>query len=178
MATLVIMALREESQGLFEAAGYEIFYSGMGLVKSSHAITKLIEKHKPTTVLNLGTAGSHSIKAGSIVECSAFVQRAPHSFLPIPSTKITTSPQTTLPHVMCGSGDFVEITHPQTNCDIFDMEAYALAYCCKEMNVRFNSIKFVTDQSNENTLQDWRQQLKHSAIALLQELKKWPLERT
>ena len=68
---------------------------------------------------------------------------------------------------MFGSADFIEKAEPLTPCDVFDMEAYAMAFVCEQMNIRFNSIKFVTDNSDENLIHDWKKSLHISAEALL-----------
>jgi len=172
MATLVIMAVPEESQGLFEKAGYNVFYTGMGMVKACFHLSQLIQKHNPQQVINLGTAGSHHYAPGFVVECTAFVQRAPSNFLPLPSKKILTTALTNLTPVVCGSADFVENQKPVTSCDIFDMEAYALAYCCQELQIPFHSIKCISDRSDESTLKDWKKNLALSAQQLLTEIKK------
>lgn len=172
MATLVIMAVPEESQGLFEKAGYNVLYTGMGMVKASFHLSQFIHKYTPQRVINLGTAGSHQYAPGLVTECTAFVQRAPFNFLPLPSQKIFTTALTELTQVTCGSADFVETQKPITACDIFDMEAYALAYCCQELRVPFHSIKCISDKSDQNTLKDWKKNLAFSAEQLLKEIKK------
>ena len=172
MATLVIMAVPEESQGLFEKAGYNVFYTGMGMVKACFHLSQFIHKQAPQRVINLGTAGSHHYTPGLVVECTAFVQRAPTRFLPLPSQKIFTTAITDLTPVICGSADFVENQIPVTACDIFDMEAYALAYCCQELQIPFHSIKCISDKSDQNTLKDWKKNLAFSAEQLLTEIKK------
>ncbi len=172
MQTLVVMALKVESQGLFEADGYSPLYCGVGAVKATYHLTKRIHDHKPQRVINLGTAGSHVYKKGDLVECISFIQRRPHDFMRTNTEILSSKAITELPPAVCGSADFVESTRPLTECDIFDMEAYALAYVCKKMNVGFHSFKYVTDSSNENLIQDWQTQLLQSAETLLGQLRK------
>jgi adenosylhomocysteine nucleosidase len=176
MQTLVVMALKVESQGLFEKAGYQVFYCGVGAVKATHNMTKWLQQHKPARVLNLGTAGSHRFKAGSLVECTSFVQRQPHDFLKMPTQILKCPPITTLPEVVCGTGDFIETGVPVTPCDVFDMESYALAFTCQKMNTPFHSIKYVTDSSDANLVSDWQNNLGKAAETLLQQLRDLKLE--
>ncbi|MBC7741188.1 MAG: hypothetical protein H7061_03265 [Bdellovibrionaceae bacterium] len=164
---LLVMALKEESQGQFEAAGLNPFYCGMGAAQAAHYLTRWIFEHQPKQIINLGTAGSRLISTGSLVECTSFIQRVPHSFLPLPSTAIEVKPMTKLKAVRCGSADFVEPDVPITKCEIFDMESYAMAFVCQRMNVKFNAVKYISDQSNKNTMQDWKKNLKLSAAELL-----------
>ncbi|MBC7420242.1 MAG: hypothetical protein H7328_05890 [Bdellovibrio sp.] len=164
---LLVMALKEESQGLFEAAGISPYYTGVGLVKTTYQLNQWLLEHQPKRVINLGTVGSKTIAKNALVECTSFVQRAPHAFLQIKSKMIHTKALTTLPAVLCGSGDFIEKADPITPCDVFDMEAYAMAFVCAQMNIPFNSIKFVTDHSDENLIHDWKKNLHFSAESLL-----------
>ena len=160
------MALSQESQGLFESDGVKVHYTGVGKVKATYAALKLIEIHKPEWVLNLGTVGSKKIKPGQLVEAVRFVQRDP-LFAQFPQKIFETKPLTALPAVICGTADFVEYGEPKVACDIFDMEAYALAYVCDQMKVKFNSIKYISDSSDENILKDWKGSLGDASAALL-----------
>ena len=201
---LLLMALPQESQGLFEAAGIKVYYTGVGKIKSTYAAAKLIEAHKPQWILNLGTAGSKKVAPGTLVECSRYVQRDPlfsedgknsvvsdsGGFISpsepkqfFPASKKSAMPSrplfsqkifksdalTALPQVTCGTADFIEYAEPLVECDIFDMEAYALAYVCEQTKVKFNSIKFVTDSSDKNVVKDWNQNLKPAAQALYEQ---------
>lgn len=176
MQTLVVMALKVESQGLFENAGYHVYYCGLGMVKATHNMTKWLQQYKPARVLNLGTAGSHKFKPGTLVECTSFIQRQPNDFLKIPTQTLKTDPITSLPQVVCGTGDFIETGIPITPCDIFDMESYALAFTCQKMNTPFQSIKYVTDSSDANLVSDWQNNLGKAAETLLQQLRELNLE--
>ncbi len=174
MQTLVIMALKEESQGLFEAAGINLFYCGVGSVKATQNLGQLISKHLPKQVLNLGTAGSHLFEVGQLVECTSFVQR----ILPDQNnsgTLLYADPLTLLPRACCGSADFVESASAHTACDVFDMEAYFLALVCQKRRLKFNSIKYVTDASNNDVVRDWNKNLLLSAQTLLMKLKELKL---
>ena len=165
--SLLVMALKVESQGLFEAAGFKPFYCGVGQVKATYQLTQWIQTYKPKHILNLGTVGSHKFAQGTLVECTSFVQRLPNKMAPMTSKIFRTEAISSLPQVVCGTGDFIETCEPVTACDVFDMEAYALAYVSEQMNIPFNSIKFVTDSSNENLIHDWKKNLQLSANSLL-----------
>ena len=58
---------------------------------------------------------------------------------------------------MCGTGDsFVEnISNEIKMIDVFDMEAYALAKTCWKTDVDFVSYKYITDNVNEKSADDW-----------------------
>lgn len=166
---LIFMALPQESQGLFEAQGLKVHYTGVGKIKTTFAATKLIQELKPDFVLNLGTAGSRKFKQGEIVECTRFVQRDP-LFAEFSQKVFETTAITTLPQVTCGTADFVDYDEPKVQCDVYDMEAYALAYVCDQFKVKFNSIKYITDSSDQNAVKDWKANLSLASRALLQKV--------
>ena len=163
---LIFMALPQESQGLFESAGVKVYFTGVGKVKATYSAVKLIEKLNPEWILNLGTAGSKKIKIGQVVEATRFVQRDP-LFAQFPQAALKTEALTGLPQVICGTADSVEYGVPSVACEIFDMEAYALAYVCEQLKVKFNSIKFISDSSDENVVDQWKSNLKTASEALL-----------
>ena len=165
------MALAQESQGEIEALasryGFELRYTGLGKIKAALATQKWIAELKPAWVLNLGTAGSRRFKTGEIVEAQKILQRD-NTFKMLGQKIFETLPVTDLPKVICGTADFVEMAEPAVACEIFDMEAYAIAFVCDQWQVPFHCIKYVTDASDENVVTDWKKNLK----AASQELKK------
>jgi adenosylhomocysteine nucleosidase len=168
MATLLIMALPEESQKRFEHARIEVHYCGIGMLNAAYITHKLITEQNPSKIINLGTAGSFKLKKGDLVECSSFVQRfASKSVIPGYQKIESANFITKLQKVVCGTGDFIQ-TEESTYFDIMDMEAYAMAYVCKKLNVNFHAIKFISDNSNENTLSDWKKNLEQASEALFQ----------
>ncbi len=52
-----IMALPNESKGLFEAEGIQVHYSGIGKVNAAFKAFEVIQKTGCRTLLNLGTRG-------------------------------------------------------------------------------------------------------------------------
>lgn len=165
----LIMALPHESQNYFEKMNIPVHYSGIGKVNAAHKTTEIILTQKPKHIINLGTAGSHKILPHTLVEIFEFLQRD-LEYTPFDDVAGKISVPTFLPHlqqVICGTGDNVE-TAAKNHYDIMDMEAYAMAKVCKKMNVGFTSIKYITDQSNSETLKDWKTSLPKAAQTLLE----------
>lgn len=54
----LIMALPNESKGLFEAEGIKVHYSGIGKINAAFKAFEVIQNTKCKTLLNLGSAGS------------------------------------------------------------------------------------------------------------------------
>ena len=177
-SVVLIMALPSESQGLFEKAGLEVHYCGIGKVNAAFKTTDLIHQYKPKLILNLGTAGSAKFPTHSLIECGAFVQRdmdlSPLNFPrgetpldPLPG-KLEGTQRTKLLKGICGTGDAFEIGAPKVACDLVDMEAYAMAKVCRKMNMEFMSIKYITDGSDHQAKDDWFKNLKPGAEKLLE----------
>lgn len=173
---LLVMALAEESQGLFENAGLQPLYTGIGSIKSTYSLTRAVYDLKPKAILNLGTAGSFQLPQGKTVECSAFVQRhiAKKS---VPSKKIITSHYLTdLPKAICGTADFIEhsvaseysVASEKSFYDIMDMEGYALAFVAQQSHIPFHAVKFISDNSGQDVFLNWKNNLPVAAKNLLQ----------
>ena len=76
----VVMALRVESAGVFEAAGVPVLYCGVGKVNAAITLTKALSRYahggqEMPLVVNFGSAGSRCHAAGTLVACHEFVQR-------------------------------------------------------------------------------------------------------
>ncbi|GAA5181324.1 5'-nucleosidase [Acinetobacter kookii] len=167
----LIMALPSESKGLFEQAGIEVHYSGIGKVNAAFKAFEVIHKTGCKTLLNLGTAGSSHFNAHELVEVTTFVQRdmdvSPLGFAvgvtPMdedhPAEIHLQSYFQYLPQGICGTGDSFETGLPKVPCHLVDMEGYAMAKVCKKLGVRFVSVKYITDGANETAHLDWEENL-------------------
>lgn len=183
---LVVMALQNESQGLFEEYGAPVIFTGVGKVNATYTLTKaLLERkaagQKTDLVINLGSAGSRAFPRGSLVLCNKFVQHDMNvSALGFKHGE--TPYDTLLPMVLehnrklekeiftgiCGSGDSFATSELKVECNVADMEAYALAKVCLFEKVPFISIKYITDGADEEAANDWEAALKDGAKKLLE----------
>lgn len=175
----LLMALPSESQGLFEAEGIQVHYSGIGKVNAAFAAYDVIQKTGCQTLLNLGTAGSSFFNAHELVEVSQFVQRdmdvSPLGF----ELGVTPMDEHYPAHIelvpyfqhltqgICGTGDNFEVGPPKLACQMVDMEGYALAKVCKKLGVRLISVKYITDGANDTAHLDWQDNLLLGAQKLL-----------
>lgn len=175
----LVMALANESKGLFEAEGIEVHYSGIGKVNAAFKAFEVIQKTGCKTLLNLGTAGSSYFDAHALVEVTTFVQRdmdvSPLGFAvgvtPLDNdypAAIELAPY--FEHLVqgtCGTGDSFETGLPKVPCNLVDMEGYALAKVCKKLGVRLVSVKYITDGANDTAHLDWEDNLLLGAQKLL-----------
>ncbi|GAA5557745.1 aminodeoxyfutalosine nucleosidase [Acinetobacter schindleri] len=175
----LIMALPNESKGLFEAQGIDVHYSGIGKVNAAFKAFEVIQNTGCKTLLNLGTAGSSHFDAHALIEVSQFVQRdmdvSPLGF----DVGLTPMDQhfpgaielepffDHLPKGICGTGDSFETGQPKVPCQLVDMEGYALAKVCKKLGVRLISVKYITDGANDTAHLDWEENLLLGAQKLL-----------
>jgi len=182
-AFLVTMALPLESQGVFEREGVSVLFTGVGKVNAAYALTRRLTEYRVAKtplphVVNFGTAGSQRLNTGSLIECTAFIQRdmdVTGLGVPLGTTPFEEIPAklhverlfTRLPKGVCASGDSFVITACAHDCDVLDMEAYALAKVCYFEGCRFNAVKYVTDGADHTAANDWQTNLRHAADAFL-----------
>ena len=173
---LVVFAMRAEAGGLFDAGPSPVLYTGVGKVNSAYALTRALLLRRPRLVLDFGTVGSPRLPAHSLVECTRFVQRdmdvsplglppgtTPFDDLPAALDVPRRLPE--LPPAVCGSADHFVSGHEVGDCDVVEMEAYALAKVCRREGVDFMAVKYVTDGGDLGAHVDWAANLPHAARA-------------
>jgi adenosylhomocysteine nucleosidase len=176
---LVVLALRAEGGGLFETAGVDVLYTGVGKVNAAIALLRRLAARRqagaaPSFVVNFGTAGSQSIAPRTLVACRRFVDRdmdvAALGFAPGETPYDVLPPMLDfpicfrdLPDAICGSGDSFATRAHSVACDVVDMEAYALAKVCRIEGVGFACAKYVSDGADENAAAHWRENVAGAA---------------
>ena len=63
----------------------------------------------------------------------------------------------------CGTGDNFAQSTVDIECDLVDMEAYAIAKVCKIKNVYFECYKYVSDYTNKQSSYDWGMNIQKGA---------------
>jgi adenosylhomocysteine nucleosidase len=180
--TIVVLALRVESSGVFEAAAVPVLYCGVGKVNAAIALTQELARYRHhgqdmPLVVNFGSAGSRCHASGSLVACHEFVQRdmdvrglgfalgvTPYDEAP---TRLNFDPVFQLPAAICGSGDSFATAQVEVDCAVVDMEAYALAKVCWHENARFACVKYVTDGADTSAAKDWQRNVHKAAEEFL-----------
>ena len=183
-AILIAMALPAEAAGVFESAGVEVLFTGVGKVNAAVTLTRYLvrlrhESADPPLVLNFGTAGSARIPARTLVACRRFVDRDmnvsalgfAHGETPfdeLPPTLEFPPVFTDLPEAVCGSGDSFATADHGPACDVVDMEAYALAKACKLEGAEFACAKYVSDGADEHAARHWKENVAGAAHRFLE----------
>ena len=180
--TLIVCALKDETQG--QLNDYDVLYTGVGKVNATLKLTQKFGKFSSyipyDLVINYGTAGSKELSIGELVDCTKFIQRD-MDVRGLGFLKGQTPFEKEVPMILdydhvefnpigkklrCGTGDdFVQdytvrsgYVHSSYS-DVFDMEAYALAKVCFVYDVDFISFKYITDNVNESSPKDWKDNL-------------------
>ena len=178
---LIVMALPQESRGLLEQAGAAPLYTGVGKVNAAAALARRLADIRCAgialpLVLNMGTAGSRSIAAHSLVACNRFAQRdmdvSGLGFAPGVTPFDATPPVIEfpsvlddLPQVLCSTADSFATHLHSVAGDVVDMEAFALARVCLAANARFACAKYVTDGADSDSATHWEAALDNAARA-------------
>ena len=180
---LIVCALEQETQCQLE--DWNVLYTGVGKVNATYKLTERFStydsrpavRRNHSLVINYGTAGSRKSPIGELVDCTKFIQRdmdvtglgfmkhqTPYESPNNMVIRYRTEPPSPLfnpigKNYTCGTGDsFVEsLEKGDSNIDVFDMEAYALAKVCSHYEVPFISFKYITDNADGSSSKDWEE---------------------
>ena len=164
-----------------EIEGYQVIsvHTGVGKIKSTFNLTKKIIEEKPDYVLNVGTAGTVSHRIGDIFVATHFVDRdyeainRPGIIYEIEGKPLMGDNPGLLHWVskypklgVCNTGDTFVTQITSLTGDFVDMEGFSQAFVCKELNVPFLSVKYITDRIGENSVEAWENKLADARVAL------------
>ena len=172
--TLFVFALGSEAAEAFEHVNKLI--CGIGKVSATYELTRAIHIHKPSLIVNLGSAGSNVFSNGEVVCCTQFIQRdmdvcvmgyekyeTPLSGIaPLLNYGIEIEG---LPHGICGTGDNFEVSHSCSDYNVIDMEAYSLALVAMKEQIPFLCLKYISDGADGTAAESWNVQVHKAAEA-------------
>ena len=165
----IIVALRQEINTL---SGYDVYYSGCGKVNATIATMEAISSGAKT-IINYGTAGAVRNLSG-LIEPTGFVDRdmdvRPLGF-ELGQTPFEEGIRIGHRGVIIGSGDTFAISKPNIECDLVDMEAYAIARVCKKYDIKFRCLKYITDNADDSSGSSWEEKVGNGAILFQEWLK-------
>tara|TARA_B100001094_G_scaffold60035_1_gene55526 strand:- start:11600 stop:12145 length:546 start_codon:yes stop_codon:yes gene_type:complete len=151
----ILCALPQEVDGLYNT---EVFFTGVGKVNAAATTEQIIKDYKPKLIINYGTAGTLKKEINGLVQVTGFVDRdmdaTPQGFK-LGQTPFEKDIMLGTPEVVCGTGDTFATSKPKIDCDIVDMEAYAIAKICKKHNVEFLCYKYISDSADDNASNEW-----------------------
>ena len=180
---LIVCALEQEVNGKLDGVlsdPRQIIYTGVGKVNATGQLTERLHSSHlhylppmPRLVINYGTAGSRELPIGELVDCTKFIQRD-MDVTGLGFMKTQTPFEKEVPIILdydhvkfnpigkklrCGTGDNFVDENIDSYSDVYDMEAYALAKVCFVYDVDFISFKYITDNANESSPMDWKDNL-------------------
>jgi len=169
----VTYAVKEELIPL-HAEGCEIHYirTGVGKTRSAALLTRDICRQTPDFVLNIGTAGTVAHQVGDVFIPHCFMDRD-YEATKLPGLEYEMDGDVLLGNNnqvkdwvqayekrgICSTGDTFIIEISTFSADVIDMEAFAQAFVCREFNVPFLSVKYVTDIVGQNSVAHWEDKL-------------------
>jgi adenosylhomocysteine nucleosidase len=178
---LIFVALESELSPGALPPSLPVIYTGVGKVNAALATLKAIVDHRPSRIINFGTAGKIASHLHGLVRVSRVIQRDMNAE-PLAPRGIT--PLMAGPHhfvsgddgVICGTGDsFVtardEWLH-ENGVDIVDMELFAIAAAAHERQVPWSAYKFISDDANDGAAEDWQAKVTHGEALFLAELRR------
>ena len=155
MNTIVLCAIPQEVEGLHYT---DVFFTGVGKINAAATTEQIIKDYKPKVIINYGTAGSLKSNVSGLVKVTGFVDRdmdaRPLNFK-LGQTPYEKDIMLGTAEVVCGTGDTFATEKPKIDCDIVDMEAYAIAKICKKHKVDFLCYKYISDSADSNASDDW-----------------------
>jgi adenosylhomocysteine nucleosidase len=162
---LVLVALPQELDAALLGERALVRYTGVGKVNAAYAAATYIRTHAPQLVINFGSAGRVATCPPGLVEVASVLQRdmnaeplAPRGATPFQDGGHTL--HSGQAGVVCGTGDsFVTAPDPwftTRGVQLVDMELYAIASVCARQNVAWRSVKFVSDDANAESGNDWQ----------------------
>lgn len=162
MSKVFIVASPLETKYSNDINGYPIFYSGLGKINATIATMRVINDGYKE-IVNIGSCGSLKLKPGEIVKIDKVCQD-------IDITPLCEYGETLFEDckeiklgdldIKCFTTDyFVDINQMKKystfyknmiqECDVFDMECFAIAKVCKQYNIPFQSYKWVSDNGGD-----------------------------
>jgi adenosylhomocysteine nucleosidase len=176
---LIITALESELKRNALPSGVEMIYSGIGKINAALTSTKAINQFSPCKIMNFGTAGKVNPQLDGLLEIGKVIQRdmMAEPLAPRGTTPFCDRPQEYLSsgRYICGSGDsFVSAADPwllSQGVDVVDMELFAIACVANHHQIPWHSYKYITDDANESSANDWHQKVNHGQDLFIEKLK-------
>lgn len=181
MKILLVYAIPEEKIEV-NIPNAEVIYveTGIGKVNAAMHTMRAICEYHPDVVINLGSAGTLNHKVGDIIVCNSFVDRDLRKVTldgvisEIEFDRDAINRIFLSEHLMdhakligtCNTGDSFITQGTDIEGDVIDMESYAVADVCRNMEIPFIAVKYVTDVVGQNSAQEWYAKLKDAREGL------------
>jgi adenosylhomocysteine nucleosidase len=176
---VVIVALEDEINHENISSHIPVIYSGIGKVNASIATFRAIQEYNPNLIINFGTVGRITPNLSGLIQIGSVIQRdmiaeplAPRGIVPF-SNRPNKFVSISNGHI-CGTGDsFVTQQDDwltQHGVDVVDMELFAIASVAHEHKIDWLSYKFISDDANESSSQEWSTQVNQGQKLFVEKL--------
>jgi len=177
---LVTYAVKKELISLHpDDTHIQYVQTGVGKTRSAAILTKHICHQSPDFVLNIGTAGTVRHNVGDVFISRSFVDRDYES-TKLPGLEYEIDGDILLNGYdrlkdwvqrydklgVCSTGDTFVTEKSSFKADVVDMEAFAQAFVCREFNIPFLSVKYITDIIGQNSVAHWEDKLSDARTGL------------
>lgn len=162
---LLVAANELEFGGVDNLDGYAIHITGIGKISAACNLTAMIFMLNPDVVINIGSCGNlKNHKVGDVlkvdnifndIDCRPFADYGTTPFSQYETIELGSGSG-----IKCFTTDyFYDVNRTDYSqkykemieqCDIVDMESYALAQVCIRLGVEFHSYKWVSDDGESN----------------------------
>ncbi len=173
---LLVVALDEEAHHL-HVLDMPVLVTEASKVNAGVAVAYTVATSRPSSVVNLGTAGAlrlglegiheiHTVVQHDLDDAALFALTGRHFGLPIQLQDAADDDGMTL-----ATGD-VFVADPNvrdrlaTFADLVDMEGYAIASAARAAELPARIVKFVSDSADESAARSWRDLVNHGAEQL------------
>ncbi|HEY7805303.1 MAG TPA: 5'-methylthioadenosine nucleosidase [Orrella sp.] len=176
---LIVTALPQEFAHEPIPHDIPVVFTGLGKLNAALSLFEAIERHRPSVVINFGTAGRIDRTATGLVEVADVLQ---HDMMAEPLALRGQTPFDDTPHILksgfdgvrCATGDsFVTSVDPwlvTQNVHVVDMELFALALVCHRRGIDWRSFKYITDDTDDSAAADWQDKVHHGRDLFLAKL--------
>lgn len=178
MKILLAHAIKEEKVEI-SIPNAEVAYVETGVAKARAALRLMhaVCEFHPDMVINFGTSGTVNHEVGDIIICNRFVDRDLRNvhfgdviseivFEDINMSELLGKETNAISSGTVNTGDSFVTEVADFEGDCIDMEAFAEADVCREMNIPFVSVKYITDVVGKNSVEAWQDKLADAREAL------------
>ena len=165
--TLLLVALEKELPKQLLPT-WNIYYTGVGKVNAALSVVQAYNLFKPDVIINYGTVGSLNPKLCGLIKVNKFFQRdmdvRPLGFEygETPFDKVNTI-SLDYQGFSCGTGDNFAVEKQIIQTDVVDMESYSIAKFCHMSKIKFICYKYITDNADENSPENWNLNIENGA---------------
>lgn len=169
---LLVVALAEEATHLRDL-GLPLLLTGVGMVNAALACARILAGHRPSEVVNLGTAGALRPGLRGLHEIGRVSQRDLDDEAIFAITGQHPAPPLDLgvPGAALSSGDdFVSDARRRgllaEHSDLCDMEGYAVYAAARGARVPARLVKYVSDDADDAAQGTWPEAVERCAVQL------------